>query len=72
MGELITKPWAYNPKIVGFIQGTVIKAGPRFLNQVPTLNPKPKSLNFTAALWSFLTCFVQTDKGIKKKHLLPD
>ena len=24
--NLIKKPWAYNPKIVGFIQGTLIKA----------------------------------------------
>ena len=30
--NLIKKPWAYNPKIVGFLN-----KGPRFLNQVPTL-----------------------------------
>ena len=30
------KPWVYNPKILGFIYGTLIKAT-RFLNQVPTL-----------------------------------
>ena len=24
--NLIKKPWAYNPKVVGFIEGTLVKA----------------------------------------------
>ena len=33
----IKKPWAYDPKVVGFILRNPNK-GPRFLNQVPTLS----------------------------------